>query len=130
MAWVGGALLIAGTVASVAGDLSNNSGESFTSTQVAATLSIDVGDILLTTVADANLRSIQHYSIPRENIPLPSSRYFWLDHSLRITTIGPGERVVGKVVFPRMDDAQRFDVFVPAPNGEVSFAFDQRVFRP
>ncbi|MFK8163914.1 MAG: hypothetical protein AB8H12_15820 [Lewinella sp.] len=61
--------------------------------------------------------------------PGPDSRYFWLDHTLRITTIGPGQGAFGKIAFERNDVAQNlvFKVFVEGE--EFTFPFNQKLLK-
>lgn len=57
--------------------------------------------------------------------PRPDSRFFWLDHALRITTIHPGERVFGKIAFARNDEAKNLVFKVMVQEQEFSFSFSQ-----
>lgn len=127
LAGIGTGLLVAGAVVSLSDGVP---GDSFDNSVVATELAFNAGDLLLfSTVSDLSQSRI-HYSVPREEIPFPDSRFFWLDHALRITTIRPGETVAGKVAFRRFDQAELVDFTLVAGREDFSFGFYQRVFRP
>lgn len=72
-----------------------------------------------------------HYFIPdADEMPPTSNRLFWLDFSMRRTTIRPGERVYGKIVFPRVDESLKVEVIVPVAGQEYRFPFRQMLYRP
>ena len=72
-----------------------------------------------------------YYFIPDSDaVPSTSERLFWLDHSFRRTTVRPGERVFGKVVFPRVDEAVDVEIVVPVAGQRYNFPFVQRLYRP
>lgn len=126
-AGIGAGLLIAGTIASVSSDNAVNDFDNLYST---TELALDVGDVFIFSAANFNDNSRLHYAVPREDIPFPDSRFFWLDHALRVTTVRPGETVGGKVAFRRFDQADYVDFTLAAGSEEFQFGFHQRVFRP
>ncbi len=129
LAWIGAGVLVAGTAYAIANG--SGSGENVTpaptSTQVAAQLTTSVADAM-------SFYIIEGAGDPRSSssaaVPDPSDRFFWLDHSFRITTVRPGERAMGKLVFPREDAASRLRLSVGVGEEAFEFAFDQRVLRP
>lgn len=129
MAWVGAGLLVATTAyaiadASTVADATNNA---LTTSDVVAQISLSVADAMVFTVVNSAASSAPAVA---PELPDPYNRFFWLDHSLRITTIRPGERAVGKLVFERMDDARELTLNVAAGEQEYAFPFAQRTLRP
>lgn len=130
LAWIGAGVVVAG----VAVDLANgNNFDDFSGGQFFA------ADLALTSVENLafsliDVRSQRDYirnTIPFEDeIPVPANRYFWLDHALRITTVQPGQKVYGKIAFPRNDEASSFSFNVSVRGNEFSFPFTQRLFKP
>jgi len=129
-AWIGAGIVVAGTVAAVATD--NGDVLDVTPNTFAEELAFSVSDAITFSVIDAAINNdIRRNSVPYGNeIPVPENRYFWLDHALRLTTIAPGQKAFGKVVFPRNDDAGSFSFQVTARDKAFAFPFSQRVFRP
>ncbi|MEO0733756.1 MAG: hypothetical protein AAFZ52_13045, partial [Bacteroidota bacterium] len=103
-----------------------------TNLAVGLDLSTTVVDAVSFAVIDAAVAENQaRNAIPvGAQIPGPENRYFWLDHALRLTTIPPGQKAFGKVVFPRNDKATEFSFQVSVEDKEFTFPFKQRVFRP
>lgn len=130
-AWIGAGALVAGTVISITdgADIADfgPGGNSF-----AGELALSVTENLAFAIINANAGAdFRRNGIPYEGeIPVPENRFFWLDHALRITTIQPGETAVGKVVFPRNDEATSFSFNLSVEGREFTFPFSQRVFKP
>lgn len=129
-AWIGGGIAVAGLVAGVT--LDNAALATETSGILATELALNIAEVATFTVVDAaiNRNAARNFAPTGGEVPVPQNRYFWLDHALRITTIAPGQRAFGKIVFPRNDDARRFSLKVDANGRLFSFPFEQRVFRP
>lgn len=64
------------------------------------------------------------------NAPTINERGFWMDYTLRKTTLAPGEKVRGKVLFRRQDALRDFLLMVPVEKSVFSFGFKQKVFQP
>ncbi|CAH1000325.1 hypothetical protein LEM8419_01478 [Neolewinella maritima] len=127
--WVGGTLLAASTVYLLV-DGSNAADAATTPNTTANT----VTDLTLA-LSDAYWFAVQTSSLSERSgydfdSPDPSSRFFWLDHSFRRTTIRPGERAVGKLVFPRSDDVTALRLEVWVEDRSFTFPFTQRLYRP
>ncbi len=130
MAWVGGALVVAGTVYAIA------EGSSPTETPTASSRTADlVGDISISlydaaffNILDTEQR-LRTIAVPTD-VPGPDNRFFWLDHALRRTTVRPGERAVGKLIFSRSDEVDRLRLSVSVEERRFDFAYQQRVYRP
>jgi hypothetical protein len=129
--WVGAGLLVAGTVASITSDIDTPITSDVATDALVSNLAFNVADAITFSVVNASIRNNQRNYIPEgQEMPGPENRYFWLDHSLRVTTIRPGEIAVGKVVFPRNDLATMFNFRVEAAGTEFSFPFRQKVIKP
>lgn len=130
MAWVGAGLLVAGAVADVSvGGFGGGEGL-VNGTSFAEELAFATTEVLTFAVIDGATRPNRMLgNAPLQELPVPESRQFWLDHSLRITTIQPGETAFGKLVFVRNDEASEFSVQVSVDGQTVRFPFDQKVFR-
>ncbi|WP_116124376.1 hypothetical protein [Lewinella sp. IMCC34183] len=123
LAWVGAAVLV-GTAVYAA-----------TSTDVSTVT--DNGDQayaqLGASVADAATVAIWQREAARSgqvsDLPAPDNRFFWLDYSMRKTTIRPGESAMGKLVFPRADESERLTVSVLTGGEDVRFSFTQMIYR-
>ena len=61
---------------------------------------------------------------------LPPEQRFWEDFSLRKTTLPPGYKVMGKVVFDRFDEAKSFRLRLPVGDTELSVGFIQQIIKP
>ena len=130
MAWVGGALVVAGTAYAIA-EGSSPTEVPTTSSRTAdlvGDLSLSLYDVALFNIVDTEQR-IRTTVQPTE-LPGPDNRFFWLDHALRRTTIRPGERAVGKLIFARSDEVDRLRLSVPVAERRFDFAYQQRVYRP
>ncbi len=129
LAWIGAGVLVAGATYAIARgpDATNDFATATTVPGVAAQVTTSVVDAMSFYIfrGDAEARASAQTPLPD-----PADRYFWLDYSLRLTTIRPGERAVGKLVFARADAARELRVSVGVGEREFSFSFDQRVFRP
>lgn len=64
------------------------------------------------------------------NRPTTRDRDFWMDYTLRKTTLAPGEKVRGKVLFSRQDALKDFLLMLPVEQSVFSFGFKQKVFQP
>lgn len=64
------------------------------------------------------------------NAPTTRERSFWTDYTLRKTTLAPGEKVRGKVLFRRQDTLRDFLFMLPVEQTVFSFGFKQKVFQP
>ncbi|MBC6993003.1 hypothetical protein QWY85_14075 [Neolewinella lacunae] len=131
-AWIGAAVVVAGTVAAVTVDApALDNGVASVGSSFAQDLAINTASALAFGIAEGtDVRDYRmHYLPAAGEIPVPENRYFWLDHSLRITTIEPGQKAFGKIVFPRNDEASKFLLRVEAKGEEFEFPFSQRVFR-
>lgn len=129
MTWVSGSLAVLGTVASIVAETADNPTVADDNALI-ADVSFDLAESLTFININTNNQIIRYQMLPQEEIPAPDSRFFWLDHSLRITTVRPGETVMGKVAFPRADKANFFTVEVPLQGQRLSYEFRQRVFIP
>ncbi|MEM6770668.1 MAG: hypothetical protein AAF597_08805 [Bacteroidota bacterium] len=125
MAWVGAGLMVAGAVAGATID----AGEGVANIGLAEELALTVVDATAFAVVQSVANSNARNNAPLEEIPVPESRFFWLDHSLRITTIQPGEVAFGKVVFPRNDEASKFSFRTEVDGVFFEVPFNQQVFR-
>jgi hypothetical protein len=64
------------------------------------------------------------------NRPTTRDRDFWMDYTLRKTTLAPGEKARGKVLFSRQDALKDFLLMLPVEQSVFSFGFKQKVFQP
>lgn len=64
------------------------------------------------------------------NLPTTGDRGFWMDYTLRKTTLAPGEKARGKVLFYRQDTLKDFLLMLPVEQSVFSFGFKQKVFQP
>lgn len=64
------------------------------------------------------------------NLPTTEDRGFWMDYTLRKTTLAPGEKARGKVLFRRQDTLKDFLLMLPVEQSVFSFGFKQKVFQP
>jgi len=132
--WIGAGALVAATVVSVTSgsDVADVGDTGFARTAFAAELAFNVTENLAFAVINAQAANdFRRNGIPfADEIPVPENRFFWLDHALRLTTIRPGEKAIGKVVFPRNDEASTFSFELEVEGKSFSFPFNQRVFKP
>jgi hypothetical protein len=120
LGWVGAGIMVASTVSLALDVPLADTGNELVS-QGITNLSTDLAALAITA---AQNRRRQAY-LPPSELPTPEQRAFWLDHTMRITTIVPGETAFGKVVFARRDEARNLRLTVPLPEGEVGFNFVQ-----
>lgn len=126
MAWVGAGLMVAGAVAGASIDGGESS---IANLGIAEELALSAVDAtVFAVVQSTNNANARANAVPAD-IPVPENRFFWLDHSLRITTIQPGEVAFGKVVFPRNDIASLFTFKAEVDGGIFEVPFTQKVFR-
>jgi hypothetical protein len=64
------------------------------------------------------------------NRPTTRDRDFWTDYTLRKTTLAPGEKARGKVLFHRQDALKDFLLMLPVEQSVFSFGFKQKIFQP
>ena len=130
-AWIGGGLLVASTVALA---LSGSDASETLAEDVAVNVATEVGfalaDALVFQVIDANNNDVTRAIPAYGEMPPPENRYFWLDFAMRITTVRPGERVIGKIAFPRADAAAFLQLNIPVAGESFQFPFKQTVLRP
>ena len=130
LAWVGAGVLVAGVAVELANGNSNGDfvAESYFASDLALTSVENLAFSLIDVKAE---RDYIRNAVPFDDeIPVPSNRYFWLDHALRITTVKPGQKVYGKIAFPRNDDATSFSFNVSVKGNELRFPFNQQLFKP
>lgn len=130
LAWVGAGILVAGVAADLAndGDLDGLDAGSY----FAADLALTSAQNLAFTLADVKAeRDYVRNAVPFDDeIPTPANRYFWLDHAMRITTVQPGQKVFGKIAFPRNDEASTFSFNVTVNGEDFKVPFNQLLFKP
>ncbi len=120
LGWIGTGIVVASTV-SLALDAPLADAGNEVVTQSVANLTTDLA---LAAINTARNRRLQAY-LPPTDFPTPEQRAFWVDHTMRITTIAPGETAFGKLVFTRQDEARNLRLIVPLPTDEVGFDFVQ-----
>ena len=131
LAWASAAVLVAASAYAIAnGDNSTVSAPN-SDAVIISNLGTQVADVMTYVVLEEEGRRLEREMVPvADEMPEVDNRFFWLDYSLRKTTLRPGESAVGKLVFPRSDDASTVEVVVPVgPQREFAFPFRQRVFR-
>lgn len=127
----GAALLTAATVVAVTTGTGPATGAA-TTEQVATTTAADV----TLGVTDAINNSIfLFYGADRrtwvnDGPADPTLDDFWLNRSLRITTVPPGKAVAGQVVFPRNDYSTMLRLSCEVEGTVHDFELDQTIFRP
>jgi hypothetical protein len=125
MGWVGAGLMVASAVSLAIDVPLVNVGNEV----VAQELAILSTDLALIGVNAAQNSHRQAY-LPPPDMPTPEQRAFWVDHTLRITTIAPGETAFGKILFLRQDGARNLRLAVPLPTGGAAhFNFVQVTMR-
>lgn len=91
-------------------------------------------DILLSVPLVLNATPAPYIAPPIDNFepnaPTTRERSFWMDYTLRKTTLAPGEKVRGKVLFRRQDALRDFLLMLPIEQSVFSFGFKQKVFQP
>jgi len=91
-------------------------------------------DILLSVPLVLNATPAPYVAPPIDNFepnaPTTRERSFWMDYTLRKTTLAPGEKVRGKVLFRRQDTLRDFLLMLPIEQTVFSFGFKQKVFQP
>ncbi len=123
-----GVVILAGTIAAIASD-SDGDGDSFEVDDV--NIAVDLSPLAINAILAATSPVSASYYLPGpEELPPTTDRLFWLDHALRRTHVQPGERVYGKVVFPRVDEWRNAELVVPLEERIYRFAFRQRLFKP
>lgn len=127
---VGAGLIVAG-LAFDAGAIGNVGAEGVANApNFAEEVALSTTEAVVFSIVSANEADTRMAAaVPANQLLFPTSRYFWLDHALRITTIQPGEVAYGKVVFPRNDQASSFAFQVEVDGRVLSFKFKQTVMR-
>ncbi len=96
-----------------------------------ANVSLDVATTAAILLIPDDNRTVNYYAPPYSgNVPPTYDRLFWLDHALRRTSLRPGERIVGKLVFPRADFISDVQLVMPLPDGEAVLPFRQEIINP
>ncbi len=117
-----GTAAVVGAVAAIAsddGDDDDNGNDVVDNVDVAVT-SLYVGATVAPAVADA----------PLPPPPGPASPWFWSDYALRKTTLGPNQKVSGKVMFPRNDELARMILVAPIQEEIFRLKFQQVIYKP
>ena len=110
-----GTAMVAGAVAIAASDNSGgNAGNEDSNADGVSYTYIDVSPVPPPVVATA----------------LPPEVLFWEDYSLRKTTVPPGYKVTGKVVFERIDEARTLRLKLPVGDSELAVGFVQQLIKP
>jgi hypothetical protein len=117
---VAGVVAVAAVAAAVAtsGDDNNNNENNFDNDVV------DVVNVAPTIVVGAGAGA------PPPPGPVAVDPWFWSDQSLRKTTLEKGQKVRGKVLFPRNDQVRNFDMLVPVEELIFTFGFKQVLHQP
>lgn len=126
--WIGTGLLVGGLALEAAGSVDDLglAGDALTEAEtVVLAVADETSFVLLQAAQVANDRVV---AVDNDEIPVPENRRFWLDHSLRITTIQPGEVAVGKVVFKRNDAASSLNFQIMVAGSKFEIPFRQMVF--
>lgn len=118
LGWVGAAVLVGGAAYAVANDLDSSNSDNDDSAAAYWGASAANASAVALASGGGNLVA-----------PDPENRYFWLEQSLRKTTLRPGEAIFGKLVFPRTDEARNFTVELLLDGGAPAFPFAQSVYR-
>lgn len=115
-ALIAGTAAVAGVVALAASDDKgqNNSDEEDTDNNETHLTIIDVNPVV---------------PVPEVNV-LPPDILFWEDYSLRKTTLAPGYKVRGKVVFERIDEARNITLHFPVGPSEMKVNLVQQLIKP
>ena len=131
LAWASAAVLVAASAYAIANSDNSTVSAPNSDAVVISNLGTQVADLMTYVVLEEEGRQLAREGVPvGEEMPGPENRFFWLDYSFRKTTLRPGESAVGKLVFPRADDATAVEVVVPVGSDrEFMFPFRQRVFR-
>lgn len=132
LAYVTTGLMVAGAVYGIATDVGGAEVAEGVSNAVSITTDIayNVADVMVFTALTEQDQLFRPYTMVTAEVPPVQSRYFWLDHALRITTIPPGEAAYGKLVFARTDEARSVQLRLNVEGTEFSFPYVQRIFRP
>jgi hypothetical protein len=127
-----GAAAVAGAVATIVNDDIDNAADVGNNLELAYDLNttLNFSGLAVDALYLGTQPSNYYYVPDSDALPPTFDRLFWLDHSLRRTTIRPGERVYGKVVFPRVDEAVDVEIVVPVAGRNYRFPFVQRLYRP
>lgn len=62
--------------------------------------------------------------------PIAVDPWFWTEQTLRKTTLEQGQKVRGKVLFPRNDQVRNFNMLVPVEEFIFTFGFKQVLHQP
>ena len=107
----------------------NNNNENRSNNQSNTNFLLSVPLVLNSSSADQSIvqSNIDNFE---PNRPTTRDRDFWMDYTLRKTTLAPGEKVRGKVLFSRQDALKDFLLMLPVEQSVFSFGFKQKVFQP
>lgn len=128
-----GALAIGAAVAVAVIDLNqpgNTAGDVLNTASFVTDVSIDLATTALLLIPSNGPTNVYYAPPFSTDTPPTFERLFWLDHALRRTTLRPGERIVGKLVFPRADYVSDVQLVLPVPGGEAVLPFRQEVINP
>ena len=131
LAWASAAVLVAASAYAIANGDDATVSTPNSDAVVISNLGTQVADVMTYVVLEEEGRQLARETAPPAGeMPGPDNRFFWLDYSFRKTTLRPGESAVGKLVFPRADDAPTVEVVVPVGSEyQFFFPFRQWVFR-
>ncbi|GJM35623.1 MAG: hypothetical protein DHS20C18_46240 [Saprospiraceae bacterium] len=114
-----GAAAVVGAVAAIASDSDDNEGVDNDNNEELAVTSLYVGATIAPAVAQRPLPP-----------PGPENSWFWSDFALRKTTLGPNEKVSGRVMFPRNDGLARIILVAPIKEEIFRLNFQQIIYKP
>jgi hypothetical protein len=135
-----GVLAVAAVTAAVVSDVNDNAvsrntenvAQSVTPNFVNTAIALDLAHSLGTAAwsIPMALEARRDFEMSNPNIPSTSERRLWSDYTLRKTTVGPNEKVKGRVIFPRQDAMREYLMMVPVEGTVFGFGFKQRIFFP
>ena len=107
----------------------NNNNENRNNNQDNTNFLLSVPLVINSASADQSIvqQNIDNFEPDR---PTTGDRGFWMDYTLRKTTLAPGEKARGKVLFRRQDTLKDFLLMLPVEQSVFSFGFKQKVFQP
>lgn len=107
----------------------NNNNENRNNNQDNTNFLLSVPLVINSASADQSIAQ-QNIDNFEPNRPTTGDRGFWMDYTLRKTTLAPGEKARGKVLFRRQDTLKDFLLMLPVEQSVFSFGFKQKVFQP
>lgn len=109
---------VATAIATSSGDNNDNTENNFDNNN------LDVVNVAPTLVIGAGAGA------PPPPGPIAVDPWFWSEQTLRKTTLEKGQKVRGKVLFPRNDQIRNFDMLVPIEELIFKFGFKQVLHQP